>query len=344
MNKIIFGLLSFIFILSGCEAQVDYQIHEYNNFAFDTPINIKIYYTDEDTFDFPTIDTQLTAIISNLQNQFDPTEPSSDLSSLNQTGSLQMSEDFKTILTTTLDYCQLTDGRYDPSSGSLINLWSINNQNYLPTTTEIDDALEDVGCEQIEITGNTVTIPQGMALDFGSIVKGYAADQIQVYLQSVGVYSALINLGGNVQTIGVKPDGSVFKVGVLAPEIDNSDNHNALTIEATNKSIVTSGINQRYFVQDGVIYPHIIDATTGAPVQNGLASVTIITNDDGITADILSTVCFILGLDAGMELISSLDNTEAIFITQDKQVYPSSDQLGMEIVDNDYQLNDEYLD
>ena len=136
-----------------------------------------------------------------------------------------------------------------------------------------------------------------------------------------GIESALINLGGNVQTVGTKPDGSSWKIGIQKPF--GSSSELIAVVACTGESVVTSGTYERYFEVDGHIYHHILDPNTGYPTDNGLTSVTILA-DSSTQCDALSTTCFVLGLEKGMELIESIDGVEALFITEDETLYPTS--------------------
>ncbi len=291
----------------------------YNYFNFDTSIEIKVYYQNKDFIDTEQIDTDLQNLLDEIETTFSRTLEGSELYQLNQEKTLEVSDEFIEVLNQANEFCNDVDGSYDYSSGKLIELWSINNADYLPTQDEIDALIGDINCNDVKVEGNQVSIPENVDLDFGSIVKGYAADEIDAYLREAGVESALINLGGNIQTIGNKPDGSDYKIGIQTPEIENTTNENCAVIDASDKAVVTSGINQRFFVEDGKIYHHILNAENGYPVDNNLASVTIVT-DQGIIADGLSTTAFILGLEEGMEYINSIDGVEAFFIKRFKKI------------------------
>jgi thiamine biosynthesis lipoprotein len=141
------------------------------------------------------------------------------------------------------------------------------------------------------------------------------------YLTSAGVNSAIINLGGNVLLIGSKPDGSDFTVGIEKP-FEGTASY-AATVSLSDRSVVTSGVYERYFTVDDRIYHHILDPATGFPSDTGLYSVTIL-SDRSVDGDALSTSCFVLGRKKGMELIESLDNTEAVFITDKNEMIYSS--------------------
>lgn len=146
-------------------------------------------------------------------------------------------------------------------------------------------------------------------IDLGALVKGYAADRIAAYLRDNGVTSGLINLGGNVYALGAKADGSAWKIGIQKP----FDTGVVDTVEVTDQSVVSSGVYERCFEQDGILYHHILDPETGYPVTNGLWGVSII-SDSSLTGDALSTTCLAIGMDEAADLIRSLDGVSAIFV------------------------------
>ena len=161
-------------------------------------------------------------------------------------------------------------------------------------------------------------------LDLGAIAKGYIADQIREYLTKSGVESAVINLGGNVLCVGSKPDGSSFKIGLQKPFAESAETF--ATVAADNMSVVTSGVYERHFEVNGKNFHHILNPKNGYPYDNGLISVTIL-SENSVDGDGLSTACFSLGLEAGMELINSLNGVYACFIDEDYNIHYSE---GME--------------
>lgn len=138
------------------------------------------------------------------------------------------------------------------------------------------------------------------------------------YLLSKGVTSAIINLGGNVSAIGCRPDKTPFRVGVQKPFAQTGDY--SLVLEIDDLSVVSSGNYERCFEKDGVLYHHILSTRDGSPARTGLDSVTIICSRS-VDGDALSTLCFLLGYEKGRELVESLDNTQAVFITEDGSVF-----------------------
>ena len=172
----------------------------------------------------------------------------------------------------------------------LVRAWGFTTGEYrVPEEAELSALLENVGYTRVALDGNTLALPVGMELDLGAVAKGYAGDRIMDLFRSTGMIYSIVELGGNVQALGTKPDGSPWRVAVQAPE-----GGYAGALEIVGKAVVTSGGYQRYFEQDGQIYCHIMDPATGRPVENGLASVTIVA-DRGIQADALSTALFVMG-------------------------------------------------
>lgn len=332
MKKIL-TLPILLLILFGCSKQ-EPEISELDYFYFDTSISIKIY-DDPQNFDVEQIDGDVDKLLSDLENTYSPSIANSVINQVNDQKVTEVSDQFISILNNSIEACNESDGKYDPSSGQLIELWSINNENHLPSTAEIENAMKNVGCDQIQIDGNKVSLPTGYRLDFGSSVKGVAGDQIESILHAGGVENALINLGGNIQAVGDKY-GKPFNISIMTPEIENEFNENVATLPLVDSALVTSGINQRFFTADDKIYHHIIDATTGYPADNGLASVSIIT-DKGADADILSTMIFLMGLDQGYEYIQSKEGIEAVFITRDKKIYETTD-LDLNVLDDSYTI------
>ena len=214
-----------------------------------------------------------------------------------------------------------TGGAFDITIAPAVALWDFSGAGArLPDAQRLREAAERIDYRKVEIDGSAVRLPEGMQIDLGGIAKGYIADRIADYLRQSGVTSALLNLGGNIVTVGGKPGGS-WKVGVQDPSSETGEAK--IAILANDASVVTSGVYERGFDLNGVRYHHLLDAQTGWPVQNGLASVTIVARESAL-ADALSTGVFALGLEDGMALVESMDGVEAIFITDRGEVIFSS--------------------
>lgn len=159
-----------------------------------------------------------------------------------------------------------------------------------------------------------------MVIDLGGIAKGYAGEAVEELLQKAGVHHAIVDLGGNIIAMGTKVDGSLWRIGIQDP--DRARGNYIGVVSVDNKAVVTSGKYERFFIYEGKRYHHILSTKTGFPVENGIASVTII-SADSTTADALSTSLFLLGIQKGISLIDSIEQTEAIIVTEDKKIYVS---------------------
>jgi len=237
-------------------------------------------------------------------------------------GDIKLSPETMFVLKTAKKYSELSGGAFDVTVGPLVKAWGIFTQNpKVLSEDEIKKLLPLVDYKSLSLNESDSTarlLKPGMVVDLGGIAKGFAGDEVVKIYKSLGIKSALVNLGGNVVTLGNKPDGTPWVVGIQNPRAE--DGKYIATLKVSNKAVVTSGDYERYFEKDGVRYCHIMDPATGRPADSGLISTTIIT-DQSINADALSTATFVLGLDKGMKLVESQKGVEAIFVTKDKKVY-----------------------
>lgn len=285
-------------------------------FKLNTVVTITIY----DSEDTSLLDEAI-ALCDTYENLFSRTRETSELYRINQGLQQELSPGTESLLTTALSYSSLSDGLFDPSIGPVSSLWDFHaEQPAVPDEEAIENALPLVDYRKIRLSDHTVSMEEGMMLDLGAVSKGYIADRIKEYLTENGVKSAIIDLGGNVLCIGNRPDGSPFQIGIRQP-FANADT--AVTVlPVTDRSVVTSGIYERCFELDGVLYHHLLDPNTGLPCDNELASVTII-SDHSVDGDALSTCCFLMGKEKGMELINSLPDVQAAFITREGELFYS---------------------
>jgi thiamine biosynthesis lipoprotein len=198
-----------------------------------------------------------------------------------------------------------------------MDLWGFYTKDfYVPNNDELAAELEKVNYKNIIVEDNTISVSENSQLDLGGIAKGYLSNRIMEIFTQDGVTSGIISLGGNVQTLGKKIDGSNWKVAIQNP--DDETYIGGLAI--SDMAVITSGGYQRYFEQDGVIYHHIINPKTGYPAQNGVKSVSIV-SDNGTLADGLSTALFVMGLDEGIKYWSEHDGFDVVFVTDDNGIY-----------------------
>lgn len=305
------------FCLTGCLSKQNSPMTK-SDYLLNTIVSVTIYDVTDDTDII--LDDCMTKC-KEYETLFSKTIEGSDVYRINHAAGefVEVSSDTINLIETSITYSLLTDGMIDITIAPVKDLWNFSDMENttIPDEKAIKEALAHVNYKNIEIDGNKVRLTDKSAsIDLGFIAKGYIADRLKEYLISKDVKSAIINLGGNVLTIGNK-QGTPFKIGIQKPFAKSGT---ALTsADADDCSVVTSGVYERYFTVDGQNYHHILDAKTGYPAQTGLLSATIISKDS-VTGDALSTTCLLLGLERATELIESLENVEAIFITEDLAV------------------------
>lgn len=230
-----------------------------------------------------------------------------------------ISEDLASLFSEGLDITRDSDGAFDIAIAPLTSLWDFTAEDpKVPDDAAIQKALPLCSSDGVTIDGQDITLPSDdIQFDVGAIAKGYIADRLKDFLVKKGVNSAIINLGGNVLCIGSKPDGTPFKVGIQKPFADRNETEAVMDI--TGKSVVSSGIYERCFKQNGKLYHHILNPKTGYPYDNSLISVTII-SDQSVDGDALSTTCFALGLDKGLKFAEK-KGVQAVFITEDYKLH-----------------------
>ena len=237
----------------------------------------------------------------------------------------QISDPLAELIRKGLYYSELSEGAFDIAIEPLTSLWDFTAEDpQVPEDRLIQKALTKCDYHNVSVSDNNEVIlkTEDTAIELGAIAKGYIADRLKDYLISQGVKSAIINLGGNVLCIGGKPNDSSFKIGIQKPFADRSETIAVMDIK--DKSVVSSGVYERCFEQDGTLYHHLLNPRTGYPYDNGLITVTII-SDESVDGDALSTTCFALGLEDGMKLAESLDNVQAFFVTSDYEIHYTKD-------------------
>ena len=250
------------------------------------------------------------------------------------------------VLTEALRIAEISHSAFTPLIEPLVRLWDIGGENpRIPSATEIEDALFRTALEDLEIipadnpqTGTQWVFlkKEGMGVDLGAIAKGYAADLVTDYLKLQGVERAILDFGGNIVVIGRKTEERPWLIGIQHP--DRRRGVYLGTLPADDISIVTSGVYERYFVEAGVRYHHLLDIATGFPAKNGLDGVAIVA-DRSTLADGYSTAVFVLGLEAGGTLIEESEGIEAIFVSSDNRVYLSSGLLDdFILIDAEYEV------
>ena len=312
-------LLAMLLLCGGCTSDRDLPKLTEVGFYLDTVITLTAYTNDKQVL------KDALEECGRYEKMLSRTVEGSDVWQINHAEGkpVEVSEDTAAILQCAKRIGELSGGAFDVTIAPVSTMWDFTSgEAVLPDAGEIAEAAALVDYTKISLNGNTVTIPAGMMIDLGGIAKGYIADRVKDYLVRRGVKYAILSFGGNIVAIGEKkPDGNVWKVGIQ--DIDKPTGDQMLVSRNTGGSTVTSGIYERGFDLDGVRYHHLLSSETGWPVQNELASVTIV-SESSMEGDALSTTAFVLGTENGLKLIESLEGVEAVFIARDRTVTYSS--------------------
>ncbi len=307
--KRILPVLLLLLLLPGCRNAATQKPHSAVGYACDTVITITAYAPQE------AVDATLK-ICTDYDRVFSKTAEGSDIWNLNHANGapVEVQPETADLLRLAVEIGEASGGAFDVTIAPASALWDFRSETpVLPDADVLRAAAARVDYRNILIEGNTVTLKNGAELDLGAIAKGYIADRVAEYLRGEGVTAACINMGGNVVTIGSKPDGSAWTVGVRDP--NGAPDQSKAVLELTDASAVTSGTYERGFDLNGVRYHHLLDPKTGWPVQNGLASVTIVGARSDI-CDALSTACFVLGEQNSRPLLERY-GVRAIFLYSD---------------------------
>lgn len=292
-------MLLILILLCGCNGNKE---NTDTRFVLDTVATLTAD-CDKDTLD------GAFDLCADFERLLSRTVAGSDVYKLNESEQfIKVSADTRKIIERSLYYSELTNGRFDITICPVSMLWDFKN-SVVPGRDEIAEALRSVDYQSIEINNDEINL-NGKKIDLGGIAKGYIADKVKDYFINKGVKRGIINLGGNIVVFG-----DDYDVGIQNPSGEGI----IATMRMKNKTAVTSGIYQRYIEEDGKIYHHIIDPSTGYGVENELASVTVI-GDSSLDCDALSTVCMLMGTSEGIKIINDIENTEAVFISRKGEI------------------------
>lgn len=321
MKKRILALIAcFALLLTGCgnssKPSGDGNKQSRVVFYFDTVVTITAYTKDKNVMD------EVEKECLRYEKLLSKSVEGSDVWNINHAEGkrTKISDETRQLIEKALYYSEISGGVFDITIEPCVSLWDFTGEGMgkLPDEKALAEAASKVDWTKIDLNEEGIMLPAGMSIDLGAIAKGYISDRIADFVSERGVESATINLGGNVRTVGIKPDGSMWRIGIQDPE-GVRDQTIVGVVSLENSSVVTSGIYERGFTLDGVVYHHILDPETGWSVQNELAGVSIIT-EEACTADALSTTVFAMGLKKGTEFIESLEGVDAIFVTRNGNV------------------------
>ena len=295
MKRLFTLCLAFV-LLAGCAsgpAQTP-AAPERTFFAMDTVMTLRLYGGGDEAL----LDAAEERV-KELEALWSVTDENSEIYALNRDGFTALSGDTAGLLANALELCERTGGALDITVYPVVRSWGFTTGEYaVPDSETIEELLTRVDYARVALdeAAGTAAIPDGVEVDLGSVAKGYTGDVLTGLLKAHGVESAMLDLGGNIQTVGTKPDGSLWRVGVRDPEGEEILG----VVEVVDGAVITSGGYERYFERDGVRYWHIIDPATGAPARSGLISVTVV-GDAGAVCDALSTALFVMGRDGAVD-------------------------------------------
>ena len=321
MKKSFFYFITIMLLLAltSCSSPRRDEKLSVTGIYFDTVIQIDAWGVSTSVLD------ECKKICENYESLFSNKIETSEISRINASAGtpVKVSQETIELISLGLDYCELSGGKFDITIAPLSDLWNFSEQpeHTVPDAVAIEEARSHVDYRKVLVDENvcTVTLQDPQAkIDLGGIAKGYIADRLKEYLKKEGIEHALINLGGNVLTLGTSFDGSPFRIGIQKPF--DEQNTPIDIVEIQDRSVVSSGVYQRYFKKDGRLYHHILNPETGYPYANHLLQATVITGSSA-DGDALSTCCFALGLEEGSALIESLEDVQAVFVTEDYRLH-----------------------
>lgn len=330
-KRIITGFIASTVLLTACgKKPVENKQDSRSFFAMDTYMTVTVY--GEDTK--AALD-KAEEKVAELERLWSVTDENSEIYAVNHSdgNSVSVSLETSELLGFSLDISAMTDGALDCTMYPVLTEWGFTTGDYkIPSDENIAELLEKTGYQKIRLDGRSVTVPENMQIDLGAVGKGYTGDLLAETLKENGISSALLDLGGNIQTIGKKSDGSNWKLGLRSP----FDEGTFAVLEVSDCAVITSGGYERYFVgDDGETYWHILDPKTGKPAQSGLVSATII-GKEGRLCDALSTSVFVMGLDKAENLWRQHDDFEMVLVTENGGIYIT------EGIEDNFSLNEMY--
>ncbi|WP_256844093.1 MULTISPECIES: FAD:protein FMN transferase [unclassified Pantoea] len=316
---------------------IDARVYAYSAVLMGSPILLKLFDDNQ------TLAGQVFRLIKQQENLFTVNRGASEVMAINHAAGqhpVVVSQPVFDLIACAHAVSLLPDSLFNLAIGPLVKCWKIGFQGHrVPSETELQARMALTNPHDVildDVSRSVMLARPGMEIDLGAIAKGYIADVVQAFLRQQQVSSALINLGGNVQTVGAPPEEAGWSIGLKKPfgEADELIG----VIGVNNRSVVTSGIYERYFELDGVCYHHILDPRSGYPLDNDLLSVTVI-SERSLDGDIYTTLLYGLGVEQGIACLAEQPGIEAIFVTRDRQVICSSQRhFSFQLLDTDYRL------
>lgn len=315
MKRFFCILLGFIILSSGCQIFMSEKKTENETiYAMDTVMTLTAH--GKNAHEALVLSKEKIKELDKLWNR---KSTDSEIFRINSSESTAVSHDTLKIISEAINIMQLTGGAFDITIAPIMDLWGFYTKDFrVPEDSEISATLPMVNYKNVSTEKNySIKTSKSTEIDLGGIAKGYLSDEIANIMKESGIKSGIVSLGGNVMALGTKPDGSLWRVAIKNPESEDSFSG---VISVKNKAVVTSGGYQRFFESGGKTYHHIIDPKTGYPADNGLSSVTVI-SENGTLADGLSTALFVMGFEKSIDFWREHGDFEAVFIIGKDKIY-----------------------
>ena len=310
-NEVRFILLIFSFVLCGCR---NLQKSSLSFQAMNTFVSVQTFGENS-----KNVNQKIKARLSELESLFSTTDSSSEIYKLNHSSEkIQVSSETYSLLSYSVKMAEIFNGHFNPALFPVIREWGFTTGNYhVPSQEKINFLLKKTDFSQIQFfDDNFVQLQDSMSVDFGSVAKGFASDEIVKILSENNILSALIDFGGNIIAFGEKPDSSFWRIGIKNP----FGGEVSLAVKVKNQMVITSGGYERFFTDENQKkYIHIFDGKTGFPVENEIESVTIIC-ENGLYADTLSTALFIIGSENAVSFWRERKDFQMIILQKDGSI------------------------
>lgn len=311
--------LAFVFILGislSCNTKKDPVQVKFTGKTFGTYYSIS--YFAEDSISYQH---EIDSVLQSLGNSLSIYNPKSLISEINTAGTFPIKTDkyFNDVFIKAIEISEKTEGAFDVTVGPLVNAWGFGFKNKETIHKAlIDSLLQLVGLNKIHYDGKSIRkLEPSIILDFNAIAKGYGVDVVAEFLESKGIQTLLVDIGGEVIAKGHKPNGKKWKVGIEKPAKDkNASQELEAIIELEDIAVATSGNYRNYYIEDGIKYAHTIDPKTGYPVSHSLLSATVIAKNC-LTADAYATAFMVAGLNRAIAITEKNTEIEAFFIFSD---------------------------
>ncbi len=334
MKKLLVCAVVILLLFSSCEKAPEKFTAYYFDY-FDTATTVVGYAKSKDEFDSvcEKIRTELEEY-HRLYTIYTRYDGLNNMYTVNtSSGEVEVDEKIIDMLSFAKEAYTLTNGNTNVAMGSVLSLWHAARTHgerhpesaALPDMDKLKEASLHTDIEKLiidEKKGTVSLLDDDMSLDAGAVAKGYAVEMVAKMLEDSGVNGYLLNVGGNVRAVGLRPDGTKWTVGIENPDANGENDAYLALVSVENEAVVTSGSYQRYYYVDGKAYHHIIDPETLMPGEN-FRSVSVICESSAL-GDALSTALFCMSQSEGEALVESLENVEAMWVLPNGDIRSSS--------------------